>query len=331
MNMLLSIIVPAYNCAPYLSECLHSILDQLPEDCELIVVDDGSTDETPIILKALAGTQPNLQISFCAHTGVSGARNTGLSLASGRYAAFLDCDDRLRPGILKTVRPQLEAEADLYIFGIERIFLNGGHEDWTLEDRTYSDVSDFADEYIRTRRQLLYSICNKFYRRSIIEKLTLRFDENITFGEDRLFNFRYLSECRRIITSGQMLYQYIQRSADSLSAAYVPDYFGKILALHEAKVQCFSALSKGTTLEERRAFAAKDIASEVITTVRRFPDHPKEEAENLPHVNALVFGSSPDGELEKRLQDAGVAEPGAWYRTECGQQIVRASLRAHGS
>lgn len=331
MNTLLSIIVPAYNCAPYLPECLHSILNQLPADCELVVVDDGSTDDTPKILKALAGIRPNLQVSFCAHTGVSGARNTGLSLASGRYAAFLDCDDRLRPEILKTVRPQLEAEADLYIFGIERIFLNGEHEAWTLEDRSYSDVSDFADEYIRTRRQLLYSICNKFYRRSILEELALRFDESIAFGEDRLFNFRYLAGCRRIITSGQMLYQYIQRSKDSLSAGYVPDYFGQILALHEAKVQCFSSLSKGTTAEERRAFAAKDIASEVITTVRRFSDHPEEETENFLRVNALVFESSPDGGLEKQLRKAGISEPGAWYRTERGQQIVRAWLRAHGS
>ena len=331
MNMLLSIIVPAYNCAPYLPECLHSILDQLPEDCELIVVDDGSTDDTPMILRSFTDIRSNLHVSFCAHTGASGARNTGLSLASGRYAAFLDCDDRLRPGILETVRPQLEAEADLYIFGIERFFLNGEHEDWTLEDRLYPDVSDFADEYIRTRRQLIYSVCNKFYRRSILERLALRFDESVTFGEDRLFNFRYLAGCRRIITSGQMLYQYIQRSNDSLSAGYVLDYFGQILALHEEKVRCFLSLSKGTTVAERRAFAAKDIASEVITTVRRFSDHPEEETENLPRVNTLVFGSSPEGELGKRLQEADISEPGAWYRTERGREIVQSWLRAHGS
>ena len=122
MNRWLSIIVPTYNGAPYLSECLHSVLDQLPEDFELIVVDDGSKDDTKIILEGFAGRQSNLQVCFCSHKGVSGARNTGLSLASGRYVVFLDGDDHLRPGILETVRPQLEADADLTIFGIERVF-----------------------------------------------------------------------------------------------------------------------------------------------------------------------------------------------------------------
>ena len=122
MNRWLSIIVPTYNGTPYLSECLHSVLDQFPEDYELIVVDDGSKDDTKIILEGFAGRQSNLQVCFCSHKGVSGARNTGLSLASGRYVVFLDGDDHLRPGILETVRPQLEADADLTIFGIERVF-----------------------------------------------------------------------------------------------------------------------------------------------------------------------------------------------------------------
>ena len=301
MNRWLSIIVPTYNGAPYLSECLHSVLDQLPEDYELIVVDDGSKDDTKIILEGFAGRQSNLQVCFCSHKGVSGARNTGLSLASGRYVVFLDGDDRLRPGILETVRPQLEADADLTIFGIERVFLNGKRENWTLENRIFPDVSAFADEYIRTRRQLLYSVSHKLYRRGILDKLGLRFEEGVSFGEDRLFNFAYLTGCRRIMTSRQMLYTYIQRGTHSLSAGYIPDYFGKILSLHEAKKACFFSLSKGTTARERRAFAARDLASEVITAVRRFSEHPAEAEENLPRINALVFGTSPEGGPEKQL------------------------------
>lgn len=301
MNRWLSIIVPTYNGAPYLSECLHSVLDQLPEDYELIVVDDGSKDDTKIILEGFAGRQSNLQVCFCSHKGVSGARNTGLSLASGRYVVFLDGDDRLRPGILETVRLQLEADADLSIFGIERVFLNGKRVNWTLEDRIFPDVSAFTDEYIRTRRQLLYSVSHKLYRRGILDKLGLRFEEGVSFGEDRLFNFAYLTGCRRIMTSRQMLYTYIQRGTDSLSAGYIPDYFGKILSLHDAKTACFSSLSKGTTARERRAFAAGDLASEVITAVRRFSEHPAEAEENLPRINALVFGTSPEGGLEKQL------------------------------
>ena len=89
MNRWLSIIVPTYNGAPYLSECLHSVLDQLPEDYELIVVGDGSKDDTKIILEGFAGRQSNHQVCFCSHKGVSGARNTGLSLAFADTSSFL--------------------------------------------------------------------------------------------------------------------------------------------------------------------------------------------------------------------------------------------------
>ena len=225
MNRWLSIIVPTYNGAPYLSECLHSVLDQLPEDYELIVVGDGSKDDTKIILEGFAGRQSNLQVCFCSHKGVS-------------------------------------------------------------------------------------------------------------FGEDRLFNFAYLTGCRRIMTSRQMLYTYIQRGTDSLSAGYIPNYFGKILSLHEAKTACFSSLSKGTTAKERRAFAAGDLASEVITAVRRFSEHPAEAEENLPRINALVFGTSPEGGPEKQLWEAGISEPGASERIAnlvglCMEEMVAYATALH--
>lgn len=94
----LSIIVPAYNCEAYLDECLESVTSQLPPDCELIVVDDGSQDSTPRKLAALDGVQDNLCILLREHGGASAARNAGLAAANGEFIAFLDCDDRMCPG-----------------------------------------------------------------------------------------------------------------------------------------------------------------------------------------------------------------------------------------
>ncbi len=167
MEPLLSIIIPTYNCEGFVREGIESVLCQMPVDYELIIVDDGSGDGTARILASYEGLRSDLHVIFCEHKGASAARNTGLGIATGRYVTFMDCDDCIRDGFFEKSRPLLDNDADLYIFGIERIPLEGNNEFWTVRDRYYETVSDFADEYIRTRKLLVYSNCNKFYRRSI--------------------------------------------------------------------------------------------------------------------------------------------------------------------
>ncbi len=290
MELLLSIIIPTYNCEAFLQEGIESVLQQLPEDCELIIVDDGSTDGTVSKLQAYEGTRSNLEVFYGEHRGASAARNIGLDLAAGRFVAFMDCDDCIRDDILEKSRPLLEEDADLYIFGIERIPLQGNNEYWTVRDHHYESASDFADEYIRTRQLLVYSNCNKFYRRSILEEHKLRFHEGIVFGEDRLFNYEYISLCSSIITSSLIALRYIQRSSQSMSSRYIPDYFGQIMMLHDEKMKCFLNLSKGTEHEERLDFVAYDLSMEIERTISRFEEHPEEKAENLPKINEIAFG-----------------------------------------
>ena len=320
----LSVIIPTYNCEAYLDECLASVLSQLPEDCELIAADDGSTDGTAQLLAGYEGRRENLRILYCPHRGASGARNAGLDAAAGEYVAFLDCDDCLRAGFFAESLPLLAQGADLYIFGIERVPLAGDPEAWTVEDRVFPDASAFADAYVRTRRMLIYSNCNKFYRRRLIEAQGLRFAEDVSFGEDRLFNYRFLQGCGSIVTSGILMLRYLQRSLDSLSSRHIPDYFTRALALHRAKVESFLSLSRGTTGEERRSFAARDLAAEIRGTVSRFGEHPEEAAENMGAVNALIFSLLPG--LEQLLREQGAVPPEEWYASEAARELVLKEL-----
>ena len=322
---ILSVIVPSYNCESCLSECLDSVLRQLSENCELIVVDDGSSDATVRILESYRGSRQNVRILLREHKGASGARNAGLDVAAGEYVTFLDCDDCLQEHFLEKALPLCAQGADLLIFGIERVFLTGQSEFWTVPDRLYPTVSVFADEYIRTRAMLIYSNCNKFYRRSVIEALSLHFSEGVSFGEDRLFNYRFLTGCGAVVTSDQVMLRYLQRSMESQSSKSIPHYFDRVLELHHAKTATFLRLSRGTTEAERRSFCSRDLGNEIIQTVDRFALYPQEETENLSKVNALVFGRFRS--LQERLTECGTKNPDRWYQSQSARQLVIDCLR----
>lgn len=297
MKKRLSLIIPTYNCAEFLDETLGSVLPQLPDDCELIVVDDGSADETPDLLRKYADRHQGLRITLKENGGVSSARNTGLDMAAGEWIAFMDCDDVLKAGFFERALAIPDDESDLVIFSFERVELIDEDElvaPLMVEDRQYSRVSDFADEYVRTRHLLVYSSCNKLYRKEIIDKNRIRFREGLSFGEDRLFNYEYLRFCRSVITSSVRMFRYMQRNPESASKRSFPDYFNTIMMLHNAKMDCFLKLSEGTTGTEKRAFAGYDLSTEMGRMIDRFNDYPEEKEENLPKINRLLFGDTDD-------------------------------------
>ena len=297
MCVKLSFIIPTYDCAEFLDETFGSVLSQLPDSCELIAVDDGSTDGTLTRLADLEERCEGLRLISVPHGGASKARNAGLEAAKGEWVCFMDCDDCLKPDFFEKAMPLLDDGTDLYVFSFERVDIMGSEElvaPLMVADRIYETASDYADEYIRSRHLLVYSACNKFYRKSLLDKHGIRFRDGMSFGEDRLFNYDYLMRCGRIATSSVRMFRYMQRNPDSASKRHYPDYFNTIMMLHRAKMECFLTLSKGTTGAEKRAFTGYDLSTEVSRLIDRFADHPEEKEENLPHINRLLFGEPDD-------------------------------------
>lgn len=269
---------------------------------------------------------------------------------------FIDCDDRLQEGFLAHSLPMLSRDADLYIFGIERIPLSGIREYWTVQDRVYPDASAFADEYVRIRQLLIYSNCNKFYRMHVIDQMGLRFTEDIAFGEDRLFNFQYLTACGGVVTSSEIMLQYIQRGDQSMSSRHISAYFSLVRSLHEAKMDCILRLSRGTTETEKLDFIAYDVSREIEKTLERFARHPEEKEENLPAINRIIFGTPCDAERPidvlvvlgsrncgykiRRALEIGARNPGVKYivsganpyldGTQIEAEYMAEWLKAHG-
>ena len=292
----LTLIIPTYNCEAFLSETLGSVLPELPDSCELIVVDDGSDDDTPRMLEAYANSckdRGNIRIAYRPHGGASAARNAGLDLAHGRYIAFMDCDDLLREGFFEESLRLIDSDADMYIFGFERVdkAWEPGSEEISysrLKSRAYESASEFADEYIRTRALLVYSACNKFYKRSIVEDNKIRFKEGLVFGEDRLFNYDYIPCCKGIETSEILMFRYMQRSDKSATTRYMPDYFKTALMLHQAKMNCFLPLAADASEDEKDEFERYDIMTEIRRAKERFEAHPEEAEESLPLIEKVL-------------------------------------------
>lgn len=120
-----SIIVPAYNIEDYIDECVQSVLAQQFQDFELILVDDGSTDQTGEICKKVNSASAKIQYLYQKNAGLSAARNTGVKQASGEYLIFLDGDDYLEKDALQSIRDGLEPGLDLLRYQAEEVFDSG--------------------------------------------------------------------------------------------------------------------------------------------------------------------------------------------------------------
>ena len=322
MEKLLSFIIPAYNCEAFIEEGLGSVLNQLPACCELIVVDDGSQDGTVRVLKKWEAEWELLKVECCEHRGASGARNRGLELAAGEYVSFIDCDDCLKAGFVSKSLKLLDNRADLYIFGIERLFMDGGREESSVPDGFYPDISLFADEYIRKRRMLIYSNCNKYYRRDLVRSHGIRFKEGMGFGEDRLFNYDYLKTAGNVVTSSLIMLEYIQRSALSMSTAHIPGFYRLISRLHEEKMGCFLALSGGTGRQERESFVDCDMYRETVKALERYKDDPAGWREDMPGILDMIYGEErADRSLDLDLDE--VPDPAVWKHRPCDNDAIK--------
>lgn len=319
----LSVIVPIYNGSAYLEDCLDSVLRQLSGDCECIVVDDGSNAATVAALKRYetAHVAANLRVIYGPHGGASHARNIGLEAARGEFVCFLDGDDRLHDGFLQKGRAWFGRDADLVVFAFDRVE-NGATTRLPLQPRIYESPSAFADHYVVDRHLLVYSQCNKFYRKSVIGRFALRFDESVEFGEDRLFNFAFIAKCGRIATSPDCMFDYICRGGDSMSTRHLPDFARKLMALHDEKMKTFLGLARTVTEDERRSFIQYDLSRVVEEAVGRFAAHPEEIAESLPVVNRIIFGDFTDDGLSADVLIV-LGSPNCWYRAEKALEVGR--------
>lgn len=209
-----TIIVPAYNTGDAIHKCIKSVMHQTFQDFELIIVDDGSKDQTPLIIDEYAASDCRVKAIHIPNGGVSHARNVGLDTAKGDYVMFIDSDDWIESDYLEQIEKRIYDNSDIYIVGITQDFqLSNGSLSHSkvqvspIYKKIDSDAVAKEFGYLNLTVNMA-SACLKTYRRSFIQKHNIRFDKQMIVLEDYCFVLRCLAHKPQITSIPYVGYHY---------------------------------------------------------------------------------------------------------------------------
>lgn len=218
---MVSVVIPAYNVGKYIEKCIKSILDQTYKDIEIIVVNDGSTDDTEEICQKLQGEHGNIRYFYQKNMGASAARNTGIRESKGDHLMFVDGDDFIDPEIIERLMDRIGEETDIVCCccktaGEETVYA----DHFFPGDRTFSSDEDKEDLYLQLidptygkgNARTITAIGGpvaKIYKTGMLRSKGLAFDPELKRLQDNLFNMYAFAEAKTIYYLDQPMYNYV--------------------------------------------------------------------------------------------------------------------------
>jgi len=229
---LVSIIIGLYNVERFLDKKrLRDVLDQTYRNLEIILVDDGSTDNTPSIADELAKADSRIHVIHKVNGGVGSARNVGLDVATGDYVCFFDVDDDLHFDMVeRSVKLMQQHQAEMLVFGFNVRFISDAFTDRTIKfpDRTIQSNDELKSIVVDQLLDIFPVgngfVWNKVYQRSFLEKHQLRFPE-LRLQQDEVFNMRVYPNVNRLVMSSEVLYDYYVYESGNNRSRFIPDRF----------------------------------------------------------------------------------------------------------
>ena len=211
-----SIIIPCYKAAATLRRAVASALTDAPSDIEILLVDDGSPDDTGALCDELAAADPRITALHRENGGAGAARNTGLDAASGEWVLFLDADDALLPGLWSALDGVI-TDADMILFGLTRVSTGDIQPTDYLPAGEYADLAALGGALspLLFDTGLLAAPYPKLFRRRTLGGL--RFDDRLQINEDVLFNIQFLQISSAIYCLHGVYYKQYDTESGSLS------------------------------------------------------------------------------------------------------------------
>lgn len=236
----ISVIVPVYNAEKYLAQCIDSILDQDFTDFELLLIDDGSKDQSRQICDAYARQDWRVRVFHKENGGVSSARNLGIDKAEGEYVAFIDSDDYVDTDYLSILT---SVNADMVITGYSSFGDGNCSKCMEITDSLYSD-QQIADILSPTLDKLLMRTpWDKLYKLKIIKDHSIYFNQRMRIAEDTVFVQTYLLYCKTIAFRNATSYYYRNSSDENSSLKYNLSSNEYLYTLNKI-IKAYSAISQ---------------------------------------------------------------------------------------
>ena len=241
-----SVIIPIYNTEKYLCRCIESVLNQTFDHYEILLIDDGSTDDSASICYEYTQRHNKIKAIYANHLGVASARNLGLKLAKGKYIMFCDSDDYAEPNWIQTLYETIEKNPDssvLCAYSLLNIQKKSENK-VTLPDvktTTHIDISEYYYIYINNLSAFLW---NKIYRHDVIKQNHLVFRTNLLEGEDLLFNIDYLKHIKDFVFVPESMYHWVDNNVHTLSRVFNPYYFDVLKEFYFPRLSIISDKDK---------------------------------------------------------------------------------------
>ena len=219
MNLKVSIIVPIYNAQKTLERCIESILNQDFSDFELLLINDGSKDDSGKICDAYAKKDHRVRVIHKENSGVSASRNLALQEAKGEYLQFLDADDWITPNATRLLVESLEQNhCDMVIADFYRVIKERLSHKGSIDEDGVLSREEFANFMMENPADFYYGVLwNKLYKKSIIEKQQLCMNPKISWCEDFMFNLEYIRHCENIFVLQVPIYYYVKTKGSLVS------------------------------------------------------------------------------------------------------------------
>lgn len=209
MNPTVSIIVPVYNMEQYLERCVDSILSQTYKDFEIILVDDGSTDNSGIICDDYAEKDQRIKVIHKKNGGISSARNAGIKLSKGQWLLFIDSDDCVKPDYIMSFFTPFPPQSKHIIIQGQTVIAKDKTYLYLVKEKTYK--KDDIPLAISEQEVFLHgSNYSKIYEARIVKNYSIYFNEKLCGMEDLLFNLEYLKYIETMIFKPEVGYCYYE-------------------------------------------------------------------------------------------------------------------------
>ena len=219
MIPMISIVVPVYNSELYIRTCIESIIQQTFREWELLLIDDGSDDDSLAICRRFEQSDSRIKVFHKENGGVGSARNMGIRLAKGSFLMFIDSDDFIKEDMLAVLFQALQSgKHDLVLCGYSEVL----DETTSMASKAAEEGEYSFEEYITVLNQYKTDpLCGgpvaKLYKKDLLDSFHIEFLTNTSYAEDFCFNLEYLKYCHSIRSIQRALYCYRISTKNSLS------------------------------------------------------------------------------------------------------------------